>query len=140
MEQFEGKGHSKDQLKGVGIATQRETTLLWDRQTGEPLYNAGELRALYLSPGGGGGGGLGEREGGGIPSALGGALHRVVREIVRAERKELLAAQPHPFQPSLTTCPSSSPSRTHSRLARRPQRLQHPRHPSARRIDQIRHA
>ncbi|BGP27637.1 glycerol kinase [Rhodotorula toruloides] len=40
LEQFEGKGHSKDQLKGVGIATQRETTLLWDRQTGEPLYNA----------------------------------------------------------------------------------------------------
>ena len=27
-------------LMGVGIANQRETTLLWDRQTGEPLHNA----------------------------------------------------------------------------------------------------
>ncbi|GAA5993229.1 hypothetical protein JCM10908_004520 [Rhodotorula pacifica] len=40
LEQFETKGHSRDKLKGVGIATQRETTLLWDRETGEPLYNA----------------------------------------------------------------------------------------------------
>jgi glycerol kinase len=27
-------------LMGVGIANQRETTILWDRQSGEPLYNA----------------------------------------------------------------------------------------------------
>jgi glycerol kinase len=27
-------------LMGVGIANQRETTILWDRQTGEPLHNA----------------------------------------------------------------------------------------------------
>jgi glycerol kinase len=27
-------------IMAVGIANQRETTLLWDRQTGEPLYNA----------------------------------------------------------------------------------------------------
>ena len=27
-------------LEGVGIATQRETTLVWDRLTGKPLYNA----------------------------------------------------------------------------------------------------
>src|SRR6185312_12159631 len=29
----------KDVL-GIGITNQRETTLLWDRQTGEPLHNA----------------------------------------------------------------------------------------------------
>ena len=27
-------------LTAVGIANQRETTIVWDRQTGEPLYNA----------------------------------------------------------------------------------------------------
>src|SRR2546425_12279387 len=27
-------------LVGVGIANQRETTILWDRQTGEPIHNA----------------------------------------------------------------------------------------------------
>ncbi|GAA6022582.1 hypothetical protein JCM8202_005005 [Rhodotorula sphaerocarpa] len=40
LDQFESSGHTRDQLKGVGVATQRETTLLWDRETGEPLYNA----------------------------------------------------------------------------------------------------
>jgi glycerol kinase len=40
LQQFEEKGHQKDELKGVGIATQRETTLLWDRTTGKPLHNA----------------------------------------------------------------------------------------------------
>ncbi|GAA5905268.1 hypothetical protein JCM6882_003732 [Rhodosporidiobolus microsporus] len=40
LEQFQEKGHRLDELKGVGIATQRETTLLWDKETGEPLYNA----------------------------------------------------------------------------------------------------
>ncbi len=29
-----------DEVRAIGIANQRETTLLWDRQTGEPLYNA----------------------------------------------------------------------------------------------------
>jgi glycerol kinase len=27
-------------LMGIGIANQRETTILWDRQTGEPIHNA----------------------------------------------------------------------------------------------------
>src|SRR3954471_529945 len=27
-------------LQGVGIANQRETTIVWDRQTGEPIHNA----------------------------------------------------------------------------------------------------
>ncbi len=28
------------QIEAVGIANQRETTLVWDRETGEPMYNA----------------------------------------------------------------------------------------------------
>ncbi|WP_298674828.1 glycerol kinase GlpK [uncultured Lentibacter sp.] len=33
-------GLSGQQLAGVGLTNQRETTLLWDRTTGVPLYNA----------------------------------------------------------------------------------------------------
>ncbi|BBI50520.1 hypothetical protein HORIV_29410 [Vreelandella olivaria] len=29
-----------DQIAGIGITNQRETTILWDRKTGKPLYNA----------------------------------------------------------------------------------------------------
>jgi len=29
-----------EKLKAIGITNQRETTLIWDRQTGEPLHNA----------------------------------------------------------------------------------------------------
>src|SRR5690606_35173371 len=29
-----------DQIQAVGITNQRETTLVWNRQTGEPVYNA----------------------------------------------------------------------------------------------------
>ncbi|MDT0442934.1 glycerol kinase GlpK [Streptomyces johnsoniae] len=31
---------SKEQVKAIGITNQRETTLLWDRATGEPVHNA----------------------------------------------------------------------------------------------------
>lgn len=40
LKQFKEKGHEVHELKCVGIATQRETTLLWDKETGEALYNA----------------------------------------------------------------------------------------------------
>ncbi|MFD2999363.1 glycerol kinase GlpK [Pontibacter toksunensis] len=33
-------GLSAIQIAGIGITNQRETTILWDRSTGEPLYNA----------------------------------------------------------------------------------------------------
>ena len=29
-----------DQIAAIGITNQRETTILWDRETGEPIYNA----------------------------------------------------------------------------------------------------
>ena len=31
---------NKENLAAVGITNQRETTLVWDRKTGEPVYNA----------------------------------------------------------------------------------------------------
>lgn len=31
---------SPDQIESIGITNQRETTLIWDKETGEPLYNA----------------------------------------------------------------------------------------------------
>lgn len=39
-EEFELKGHSLSDIKAVGITNQRETTVVWDSQTGEHLHNA----------------------------------------------------------------------------------------------------
>ena len=33
-------GLSAGQLAGIGITNQRETTLVWNRSTGQPIYNA----------------------------------------------------------------------------------------------------
>ncbi len=33
-------GVNASQIKGIGITNQRETTLVWDKNTGEPVYNA----------------------------------------------------------------------------------------------------
>jgi len=33
-------GHEINQIKAIGITNQRETTICWDTNTGEPLYNA----------------------------------------------------------------------------------------------------
>lgn len=40
VKQFEAQGHTRDAIKSVGLTTQRETTVLWDHETGEPLCNA----------------------------------------------------------------------------------------------------
>ncbi|KAF2215475.1 hypothetical protein CERZMDRAFT_35622 [Cercospora zeae-maydis SCOH1-5] len=40
LKKFEQNGHSKDSIKAIGITNQRETTVVWDNKTGEPLYNA----------------------------------------------------------------------------------------------------
>lgn len=37
---FLSSGYSRDNIKAVGITNQRETTVLWDSETGEPLHNA----------------------------------------------------------------------------------------------------
>ena len=33
-------GADVSQIAGIGITNQRETTIVWDRETGEPVYNA----------------------------------------------------------------------------------------------------
>jgi len=40
VEKFEELGHSIAEIKAIGITNQRETTLVWDSETGEPLHNA----------------------------------------------------------------------------------------------------
>ncbi|KFA76269.1 hypothetical protein S40288_03598 [Stachybotrys chartarum IBT 40288] len=39
-EDFCAQGHTVSEIRSVGITNQRETTVLWDKNTGEPLYNA----------------------------------------------------------------------------------------------------
>ena len=39
-EAFDQTGISADEVVAIGITNQRETTVLWDRETGEPLSNA----------------------------------------------------------------------------------------------------
>ncbi len=34
------KGIRADQIAGIGITNQRETTIVWNKETGEPVYNA----------------------------------------------------------------------------------------------------
>ncbi len=37
---FEALGYRVNDIRAVGLTNQRETTVVWDRDTGEPLYNA----------------------------------------------------------------------------------------------------
>ncbi|OIW25135.1 glycerol kinase [Coniochaeta ligniaria NRRL 30616] len=40
VKKFEEKGGDRKRIKAVGITNQRETTVVWDKETGEPLGNA----------------------------------------------------------------------------------------------------
>jgi glycerol kinase len=40
MEAVENAGISYSDISGLGITNQRETTIIWDRKTGKPVYNA----------------------------------------------------------------------------------------------------
>lgn len=40
MRKFADLGYSKADIRSIGITNQRETTVVWDSTTGEPLYNA----------------------------------------------------------------------------------------------------
>ncbi|TQB68232.1 Glycerol kinase [Monascus purpureus] len=40
MNSFLALGHSKSDVEAIGITSQRETTVVWDWETGEPLCNA----------------------------------------------------------------------------------------------------
>jgi len=37
---FEKSGLSATDIAGIGVTNQRETTIVWDKYTGEPVYNA----------------------------------------------------------------------------------------------------
>ncbi|CZB38922.1 glycerol kinase [Streptococcus suis] len=37
---FIESGVRPDQIEGIGITNQRETTVVWDKETGLPIYNA----------------------------------------------------------------------------------------------------
>ncbi|OQD81149.1 hypothetical protein PENANT_c029G02755 [Penicillium antarcticum] len=39
VDKFESAGHNRSSVKSIGITNQRETTIVWDHETGEPLYN-----------------------------------------------------------------------------------------------------
>lgn len=39
-EAFEKSGLSPTDIAGIGVTNQRETTIIWDKKTGEPIYNA----------------------------------------------------------------------------------------------------
>ncbi|WP_296704620.1 glycerol kinase GlpK [Algoriphagus sp.] len=40
VESLINKGIRADQIAGIGITNQRETTIVWERKTGKPIYNA----------------------------------------------------------------------------------------------------
>jgi len=40
QEALESAGIRASELSGIGITNQRETTIIWDRNTGKPIYNA----------------------------------------------------------------------------------------------------
>ncbi|KAJ6010713.1 hypothetical protein N7451_002125 [Penicillium sp. IBT 35674x] len=40
VREFENKGYLRSSIKSLGITNQRETTIVWDHETGEPLHNA----------------------------------------------------------------------------------------------------
>lgn len=40
VHEFEAQGYSRSSIQCVGITNQRETTVVWDHETGEPLHNA----------------------------------------------------------------------------------------------------
>ncbi len=40
IEALDKKGIRADQVAGIGITNQRETTIVWNKETGDPVYNA----------------------------------------------------------------------------------------------------
>lgn len=40
LQQAEAKMGGKVSIRALGITNQRETTVVWDRRTGQPLHNA----------------------------------------------------------------------------------------------------
>lgn len=40
IEKLKELGIDSSDIKAVGVTNQRETTIIWDKKTGEPLHNA----------------------------------------------------------------------------------------------------
>ncbi|PHH72433.1 hypothetical protein CDD82_5979 [Ophiocordyceps australis] len=40
IDEFHSKGYDPANISSIGLTNQRETVVLWDKETGEPLYNA----------------------------------------------------------------------------------------------------
>lgn len=47
---FIESGIKADQIEGIGITNQRETTVIWDRETGIPIYNAIVWQSRQTTP------------------------------------------------------------------------------------------
>ncbi|TLQ20405.1 glycerol kinase GlpK [Lentilactobacillus parafarraginis] len=47
---FIDAGIHPEDLSGIGIVNQRETTLIWDKETGEPIYNAIGWQSKQTAP------------------------------------------------------------------------------------------
>ncbi|VDG17862.1 glycerol kinase GlpK [Lactiplantibacillus mudanjiangensis] len=47
---FIDSGIRPDQIKGIGITNQRETTIVWDKHTGLPIYNAIVWQSRQTAP------------------------------------------------------------------------------------------
>ncbi len=43
MRKFTNLGYSKANIRSIGITNQRETTLVWDKNTGEPFVQRGGM-------------------------------------------------------------------------------------------------
>ena len=43
-------GLNPNQIDGIGITNQRETTVVWDKETGQPIYNAIVWQSRQTSP------------------------------------------------------------------------------------------
>lgn len=41
--------YSKSDIATIGVTNQRETVIVWDKNTGKPLYNAIGMFQYYLS-------------------------------------------------------------------------------------------
>lgn len=49
VKEFESLGYEKAMIKTVGITNQRETTVVWNKDTGRPFCNASELSPRLLT-------------------------------------------------------------------------------------------
>lgn len=47
VKKMKNLGLTVSDIKAIGITNQRETTLMWDKETGEPLHNAVGIKRIY---------------------------------------------------------------------------------------------